>query len=300
MAKHRKLGHRNLLSSSQQALAALRVRQHELDERKARLLRRVIREQRAAAVKKLRSHRLRGAPLLRVLGEGDSWMHYDCGFGVMHYVDAQLGAAAACVNIAGSGATMAGMMKLPARAELDEQLRIGLDDQPWDVLIFSGGGNDLAGDEFANWLLPNTGQTDPAAAVDEQQFGNLLNALADLYRELAELVKRLSPTTRVLLNGYDYAIPDGRGVPFAGPWLAPGFAARGYAKRSLAFRSAVVKLMLQRFASMLDSVSSQYPLMQLVATQGLLMRRDWANELHPTNPGFAKVAAGFVAKLNAL
>lgn len=297
MAKRKKTARGPRLGATQRALGALRLRQQRLKAQQAALLRRSIREQRATAVVALRSARRANKPLLRVLAEGDSWMHYDCGLGVMHYVTWLMRGRAACLNIAASGDTMANMMKLPGRAELDRQLRSGVDGAPWDVLIFSGGGNDVAGDEFANWLLPFAGQTDPLAAIAQPRFGALLAQLSLLYGELGSRVHRYSPGTRVLLNGYDFAIPNGVGVPFAGPWLTPGFTARGYDVTSLAFRSQVVKLLLQQFAGMLGAVCAVFPFMQLMPTQGLLKRNEWANELHPTNGGFRRVAGVFVNAL---
>jgi len=225
-------------------------------------------------------------------------MKYDCGFGVMHYVDWILRHRAACVNIAGSGATMAGMMKLPARRELDAKLRQGFRNKPWDALLFSGGGNDFAGDRFAEWLLPYNGQTNPQDAIAQPRFTAMMNELRTLYGQLASLVHNLSPTTLLFINGYDFPIADGRHVRVAGPWLKPGFDTRGY-PLDVAFRSAVVAILLRQFAAMLQSVCTVFSFVRLVPTQGVLTTREWANELHPTNPGFEKIAKVFVSQLES-
>ncbi len=284
-------------TATQRALGTLKLRQRQLATRQATLQQRAWREARQVARAALREARAQGRPIQRILCEGDSWMHYDCGIGVMSNIQWQLGSKAACLNLASSGDTLVNMMKPPQRAELDRQLRSGIDGAPWDALVFSGGGNDVAGDEFVNWLLPYAGQKNPADAIAQPRFGALLAELGSLYGELANRVHRYSPTTQVLLNAYDFAIPDGRGVLFAGPWLAPGLSARGYDVTSLAFRSGVVKLLLQQFAGMLADVHRLYPFMQPMPTQGLLKPREWANELHPTNSGFRRIAGVFIEAL---
>ena len=107
----------------------------------------------------------------------------------------------------------------------------------------------------------------------------------------AALVSTLSPSTHVFVCAYDFAIPDGRHVPFAGPWLKPGFDSRGYLPVNLAFRTAVVRIMLTRFESMVSSVAADYPFIHVVPTQGTLPpgTSSWHNELHPTEEGFKAI-----------
>lgn len=288
------------LNATQRALGTLALRKRELESQHAALQRRALRESLMAAQTASRQARAAGRPILRILGEGDSWMHYDCGIGIMTDVQWSLGDRAVCLNLASSGDTMANMVKLPERAELDRQLRSGVDGAPWDVLLFSGGGNDVAGSEFVEWLLPYAGQKKPADAIAQPRFNALLSTLAMQYGGLAQRVRSYSPGTRVLINCYDFAIPDGRGVLFAGPWMAPGFTAQGYDATSLTFRAQVVQLLLMQFAAMLSDVNRVYPFMQPTPTQGLLTRSQWANELHPTNAGFRIIAAVFIKELDAM
>jgi hypothetical protein len=285
-------------SATDKALRQVAVEQRRLQQQQTTLISRSIREQRRAGGALIRTATKAKKRVWRLLCEGDSWIRYDCGFGLFHYVEWLLGTRAACVNIGGSGATMAEMMKLPKRKELDTELRRGINGKPWDVLLFSGGGNDFA-DHFATWLLPYSGQTDPADAIAQPRFAALLNELATLYGKLAALVHNLSPRTLIFVNGYDFAIPNGTKVPFAGPWLKPAFDDRGYYPVDLKFRTEVVSIMLRQFAGMVQSVSVVYPSLRLVSTQGTLTPSQWDNELHPSNSGFRKVANVFIARLEA-
>ncbi len=287
------------VSPTEKALKQVDLEVRKLQQKREQLLSRAIREQDSRASSALKQSEKKDQRIWRILGEGDSWIRYTCGFGVMHHLAWMLDKRAACVNIGASGATLRHMMKLPARRQLDNHLRNGLDGKPWDALVFSGGGNDFAGEEFVNWLLPYDGQTNPEDAIDELAFTALLDHLASLYRELGALVSRLSPNTHVFVCAYDFAVPDGRKVPFAGPWLKPGFDTRKYLPANLAFRAAVVKIMLTRFAEMISSVSVVYPFMHLVPTQGTLSpdKNGWDNEVHPTYEGFKAITRVLIAKL---
>jgi len=289
-------------TSTEKALKQVDLEVRKLQQKREKLLARAIREQDSRASSAVKQAEQKDQKIWRILGEGDSWIRYTCGFGVMHHLAWMLDKRAACVNIGASGASLQRMMKLPARRELDNHLRNGLDGKPWDALVFSGGGNDFAGEEFVNWLLPYGDQTNPADAIDEVAFTGLLDHLASLYRELGALMIRLSPNTRVFVCAYDFAIPDGRKVPFAGPWLKPGFDTRKYLPANLAFRTAVVKIMLARFADIISSVSAVYPFIHLVPTQGTLTpdKVGWDNELHPTYEGFKAITRVLISKLEAV
>ena len=98
--------------------------------------------------------------------------------------------------------------------------------------------------------------------------------MADLFDYLGKLVAQLVPGAKVHLNLYDFAIPNNKGAGPAGPWLAPGFKKRGY-PADLAFRTAVVKLLLQEFAAMVAGVATTNPNLNLIPTQDTLTAREW-------------------------
>jgi hypothetical protein len=113
-----------------------------------------------------------------------------------------------------------------------------------------------------------------------------------------------------LIHGYDYPVPDGRGVlggwgPLPGPWLEPGFRKKGF--RDLQERIGITHQLIDRFYAMLQSIvdDTKFGHAQIVnlrlslSTQltGDEYRKWWGNELHPTERGFAKVAGLFDSRL---
>jgi hypothetical protein len=165
---------------------------------------------------------------------------------------------------------------------------------PWDAMLFSGGGNDIVDKPMVLWVRDWNPGTPPAAHLDQNRFNAALGLVRAGYEELIALRDRLSPTTHLFFHGYDFAIPDGRGVCGKGPWLKPAFDARGFpAPASLAQRRAVVKEMLTKFAAMLAGLPKTN--VTIVPTQGKLAPNtsSWHNELHPSSPGFDIVAELF-------
>ena len=55
-----------------------------------------------------------------------------------------------------------------------------------------------------------------------------------------------------------------------------------------------MKIIMQRFEAWLQEFAASNDRVIVVPTQGTLMPGDWANELHPRNAGFERIARKFV------
>jgi hypothetical protein len=191
------------------------------------------------------------------------------------------------------------MFGVEERAILTEQLTNGCPaGGPWDVLLFSGGGNDIVGNPMALWVNDWNPNLPPAGHIKQPRFGAALALVRAAYEDLIALRDRLSPDTQLVFQGYDFAIPDGRGICGFGPWLKPTFDLHMFP--TLEARQAVVKVMLEQFAAMLTSLAG--PKVTFINGQGTLAPQpsSWHNELHPAKPGFEKFADIFRAKLKVL
>ena len=110
----------------------------------------------------------------------------------------------------------------------------------------------------------------------------------------------LTPATKLIFHGYDFAIPDGRGICHFGPWLKPTFDLRKFPDQAGAAK--VVKEMLLRFATMLAQLAMAHTDVLFVNAQGTLAptSSSWHNELHPTKKGFQQFAERFQKELKQL
>jgi lysophospholipase L1-like esterase len=172
-----------------------------------------------------------------------------------------------------------------------------------DAILLSGGGNDLAGDEFA--LILNHAASGLPPMNDDIVRGvvevRMRNAYAFLISGVTAIAMRmLKRAVPIVLHGYDYPVPDGRGFLggfgfLPGPWLRPGFERKGFA--DLDANTAVVGKLIDRFNEMLRDLARtkgfehvRYVDLRDTLSHAEGYKRDWANELHPTRSGFSEVA----------
>jgi hypothetical protein len=237
---------------------------------------------------------------LQIFAEGDSWFDYPVPFfsgGIVPRLETRLGVP--ILNIAKAGDEVRYMLGVEEREVLAEHLTNGSPaGGAWDVLLFSGGGNDIVDNPMALWVKDWDPAIPPEDHIHKPRFDSALALVRAGYEDLIELRDQLSPTTHLVLHGYDFAIPDGRGICGFGPWLLPTFELRKFP--TLAARQAVVKAMLEQFAAMLISLSG--PTVTFINGQGTLAPQpsSWHNELHPSRAGFEKFADLFQVRLKAL
>lgn len=172
-----------------------------------------------------------------------------------------------------------------------------------DAILLSGGGNDIAGPEFAQILnhrdssTPGLNQSVLAGVIDER----LRDGYAYLIGMVAEFChRRLGRHLPIILHGYDFPTPDGRGFlggfgPLPGPWLQPSLNRKGY-RDPVEMKQYTTEL-INRFNAMqarlvadlnLDFVHHIDLRDTIPAEEG--HREWWADELHPTEKGFRLIA----------
>lgn len=177
-----------------------------------------------------------------------------------------------------------------------------------DAILISGGGNDIAGGEFAMLLnhvlsgLPPVNADVLHGVVDVR----IRNAYTFLIAGLTQIAQDyLGQPIPILLHGYDYAVPDGRGVLggwafLPGPWLRPSLHRKGH--KNLSSNKAIIATLIDALNAMLQQVAAWPPFghVKYVNLRGTLKtganyQDDWANEIHPTADGFSAVAAKIAA-----
>ena len=239
---------------------------------------------------------------LQIFAEGDSWFDYPVPFfggGIIPRLEDLLGVPV--LNLAKAGDEVRYMLGVEERLLLIEHLTTGCPaGGPWDMLLFSGGGNDIVDNPMALWVKDFSPAVPPAQLINQPRFDLALALVRAGYEDLIELRDQLSPSTHLVFQGYDFAIPDGRGICHLGPWLEPTFNLRKFPK-ALAARQAVVTAMLQQFAAMLTALAAR-PKVTFINTQGTLAPQtsSWHNELHPSRKGFRQFAELFQREIKNL
>ncbi len=240
---------------------------------------------------------------LRILAEGDSWFDFPLGGGLFSNGDVIAKLAnlldLPILNLAVRGEEVRDMLGVEQRARLEKHLsdpRLN-----FNVLLFSGGGNDIVGEHFVLWVKDrNSVQGDPRRAINDPVFEAMLDVIQAGYEQLIAIRDRIAAQTpgrsiTIFLHAYDFARPTGKDVCGIGPWLKPSLEYRGWTDRAEA--NEVVRQALSRFRARLAMLAR--PDVILVPTQGTLADNEWNDELHPSERGFKKIAEVFYDAMQA-
>ena len=251
--------------------------------------------------------RARAGHELNILADGDSWFSYLLSRDVIEWIQADGNPSPEILNLAVAGDPVTATLGVTKRQRIVDNLRNPANGD-FDALLFSGGGDDIAGDQFCFWL---TDKVTGSNGINAVSLGDILGVIETGYDDLFSICGRYKPNCRIFIHAYDYARATGIGacpLPFggyaAGPWLKPSLDYRGWTNFNGA--ATIITTILQQFDQLLLRLEKKYaPQVIYVRTQGTLTPpssindggSDWANELHPTEPGFRKIAAKFLSAL---
>lgn len=205
---------------------------------------------------------------LKVVAEGDSWFQYP--FLIQDVID-HLFDDWAIYDVSAAGDLLQDMTRQ------DEVTAAVLSQKP-DLLLLSGGGNDLlGGGQLVRYLRPHAAGMSAADHVSDE-FAHLLSRILGIYGELIE--KALTAgAKRVVCHSYDYAIPNN------GPWLGRPMLKLGIADPGL--QRAIIRLLIDRLHDGLLQMASGFGGRVMVADcRGSVPDTQWYDELHPTSQGF--------------
>ena len=244
---------------------------------------------------------------LKLLVDGDSWFDYPLG-GTLPLVDrtdviAQLpalcGRAPFILNLAHYGDATTTELGLEQTQKL-----IGAIKDPanggFDAILFSGGGDDVAGNSFCIWLNDAADVSNkPAFGINAERFNAVLSVIRASYLDLISLRNDHLAGAPVFVHAYDFAIPSGQGAcPNVGPWLKPALDYCGWTNPADA--AQIVHDALSQLGAVIAKLAADPANnMIYVQTQGTLAANQWANELHPTPAGFRLIAGKFKDALAA-
>lgn len=253
-----------------------------------------------------------------LIAEGDSWFDYPF-YDVLRFLEDDHGYDVE--SVAHKGDPVEAMAySLGQLEELTRRIeKISRRGVAPKAILLSGGGNDVAGDQFGMLLnharsgMPHLNEQIAKGVIEDRirsSFITILSSVTDICRQ------RLGKPIPIIIHGYDYPVPDGRGFlggfwGLPGPWLEPGFREKGYGDQDLKLRIAITQGLIARLNSMLQSVSLLDPFaahvkyIDLRNSLSVELKDDeykewWGNELHPTEIGFKKISERFAAVLDSL
>ena len=243
----------------------------------------------------------------RLLAEGDSWFSLG-GIPTSNLLySLRLPHRAIVVNCAKPGDTIRRMGQVAANTDLREAMSHNFG-YAWDLILLSGGGNDLI-DDAVDIVRPRSGPAgNPASWCDEARLLQTLDDVEQGYRRIVAMRDRADsscPGVPVVTHTYDWVTPRNAPanfltVPFFGPWLYTAVLSAGVPE---SMWNPVSDYLLGRLRDALKALAKgpdRLPNFHVVVTQGTLVRaemgvtlesNDWMNEIHPNYGGYRKLAS---------
>lgn len=177
--------------------------------------------------------------------------------------------------------------------------------------LFSAAGNDVIGEDpqtgrpvLEDLLLPyQRGITEPKELVNQPAVAEVLTFLDGAYRKVITDI-RAEPGFEelpIFIHGYDYVFPypwggdDKRAPSWADKdeWLGKPLDARGIHDRELG--RGAIKVLIDQLYARFDKLALYNSHVWVVDCRGAMpFVSDWADEIHGTSSGFAKVAERFL------
>ena len=163
----------------------------------------------------------------------------------------------------------------------------------FDFIFLSGGGNDILARKgikrFLKVPMPDSGTLDDF--FDKGRFALKLAEIKLAYEEIIRLRDLTATRPNIVVHGYDYPIVN-NGVDLVvkkiGPWLYKYLDEIGTPP---AVQREIAVYLIDEFNKVLFDLAVENTRFIYVDTRGLLPdKSDWANEIHPTGTGFARVA----------
>lgn len=244
-----------------------------------------------------------------LVSEGDSWFDYYPGIDIIDHL--RYRGYAFDVNYARAGDTLENMIygtefdrDFKRRSPTLNAVLSRVKQIKPRALLFSGGGNDVAGDEFSQFFNhEDSGMNGFRRNFAEYQIGVVFKKYLD---DLCAKVRHVSNSTVIVMHGYGHTPPTGKAVVsagdfrFIGPWLRNVLTSKGItdtqAQRDIVFD------VIDLYNEMLESVQrDNIDNFRYVDLRKLLNPdSDWVNELHLTNGGFYTAASRIHDELQSL
>ncbi|MDH5476401.1 MAG: hypothetical protein OEX22_11965 [Cyclobacteriaceae bacterium] len=248
----------------------------------------------------------------KIVAEGDSWFAYPLIRDVLDHLRKMGYGIKKCSK---AGDTLENMV-YGAKYKIDKKLHLVTNSGPENLdkvkeavqdyrprfFLFSAGGNDIIGEELIRYLnhIRHNQQL-----YREEEFNTMLERfMKPAITYYLEKIWEVDNSIDVLMDGYDYAKPNGKsynliGIKLSGPWILPGFGAKGITDRGV--QETILKKMIDRFNEMLIEIDKEHPHFHHIDLRGNFPNdKQWHNEIHLKSAGFKTVAKQYHEKIKNL
>ena len=241
-----------------------------------------------------------------IVSEGDSWFAYPKKWFVVGKPSNLVGHLSSAtwrkanfLSMASNGDEAVDMVSGKQKHQLVDILRWhskAKNRKPVDLLLFSGGGNDVVGEnDFERFIKPyKKSYTSARQCINLPRLNRKMKQIGLAYQELLDLRDHYTPSTLILTHTYDYPYPSLTGAEFLGGLIKT----RAWMKRFMdavgieeALQADVIKIFMDSMAEEILKVAAKRKGFIVIDSRGTLAgKKEWLNEIHPTSKGFKAIA----------
>lgn len=241
-----------------------------------------------------------------IVSEGDSWFAYPKKWFVVGKPSNLVGHLSSAtwrkanfLSMASNGDEAVDMVSGKQKHQLVDILRWhskAKNRKPVDLLLFSGGGNDVVGEnDFERFIKPyKKSSTSARQCINLPRLNRKMKQIGLAYQELLDLRDHYTPSTLILTHTYDYPYPSLTGAEFLGGLIKT----RAWMKRFMdavgieeALQADVIKIFMDSMAEEILKVAAKRKGFIVIDSRGTLAgKKEWLNEIHPTSKGFKAIA----------
>ncbi len=170
-----------------------------------------------------------------------------------------------------------------------------------EIVLISGGGNDVIGEKIVDILKSNVPKDSPFIDyLKSTLFQTKIDVLKNNYMLFFELIHDKSPNSKIFIHGYDYirSKPDPRTIEKG--WANKYMIEKGIYKKEK--RAEIIHYLVDTFNEMLVGLveNDKYkPYVRYVENLNTVNVNEWRDEIHPNNVGYKKVANNFLEVIKA-
>jgi hypothetical protein len=243
---------------------------------------------------------------ITILGKGDSWFDYPVGIDILDYLNGHFNYNVLKHGKAGDkilNMIYGNDMQFPKK-NIDVIQKL-IKDNNVDVLLLSGGGNDLAGGQLEVFLEFNADNYKEIENPIESLLNIFLKRLQIAIKIIIDKVISVKPNIKILMHSYGYPDVSGKGVleilghsnwlNGLGPWLKPAFDSRNISHEDA---NIIMKVIMDMYSDKLIELQNKFPdNFYFVDLRKIIELKDWTNELHLNNEAYLKVSIEFHNKI---
>ena len=236
---------------------------------------------------------------IKIVSEGDSWFQHPL---VLDIID-HLHRVYNIYCVAAAGDTLRNYFS--NEKNNGEYFLDALEEKNPAFFLISGGGNDILGSQFRNYLVDQPGNNFPEGENPhrflKKELFNEISSLMDIYNTAFTNLRTYKPDIHVIVHGYDY--PVKLNDPKKG-WLGRYMIEKGINQEG--DRQAIIHLIMDTFNQSLCDLSKEFDNVTYINLRGTTRFDEkenvdqWYDEIHPNKDGFQQIAMKFMQAIDRI